>query len=85
MHRVTLPPLQLDGQSKGSQSVTKSRYSIPYFVAPDNDTIVRCLPSCITAHRPAKYEPVKFADYGEYISKYMYTKDSQNAAKQIQV
>ena len=72
MHRVTLPPLEPSSDSKGSQSMTRARYSIPYFVAPDNDTIVECLPSCVTADRLAMYEPVKFADYGEYISKYMY-------------
>lgn len=77
MHRVTLPPLELHSESEGSQRVTKARYSIPYFVAPDNDTIVECLTSCVTADKPAKYEAVKFADYGEYISKYMYTKDTQ--------
>lgn len=77
MHRVTLPPLEFQRESGGPERVTKARYSIPYFVAPDNDTIVQCLPSCVTADRSTNYEPVKFGDYGEYISKYMYTNNEQ--------
>lgn len=73
MHRVTLPYSQNPSMSKSSNS-PPARYSIPYFVAPDHEAIVRCLPSCVTAERPAGYEPVKWADYGEYISKYMYKK-----------
>ena len=80
MHRVTLPPTRPPPGSNatsappkaGAEKPIKSRYSIPYFVAPDNDAIVRCLASCVTDERPERYEPVKFADYGEYLSKYMY-------------
>ena len=81
MHRVALPPLDSTAQSQSSQSVTRARYSIPYFVAPDHDAIVQCISSCVTAEQPAKYEPVKWSEYGEYISKYMYDKDAQKEEK----
>ncbi|MCJ1306991.1 hypothetical protein MMC25_000635 [Agyrium rufum] len=65
-HRVTLPPL--DEQS----SMTKARYSIPYFVAPDSKETISCLPSCVSDERPAKFEPVTFKEYGTNVSKYQY-------------
>ena len=37
---------------------TVDRYSVPFFVNPDPDTVVECIPSCATAERPARYEPV---------------------------
>ena len=37
---------------------TGDRYSVPFFVNPDPDTVVECIPSCATAERPARYEPV---------------------------
>ena len=76
MHRVTLPHPESASDSNGSPSFTRARYSIPYFVAPDHDAIVRCLQSCVTAERPSKYRAVKWAEYGEHISKYMYKKDA---------
>lgn len=71
MHRVTIP--QLDASAEPTQSdVIGSRYSIPYFVAPDHEATVEVLHSCITQDRPLKYEPVRWCDYGEYMAKYMY-------------
>jgi isopenicillin N synthase-like dioxygenase len=37
---------------------TGDRYSVPFFVNPDADTVVECIASCATAERPARYEPV---------------------------
>ena len=39
------------------------RYSVPVFVDPAYDTLVEVLPSCISADRPARYEPVLAGDY----------------------
>ena len=33
------------------------RYSIAFFVDPDSDTLVECLPSCIDADHPAQFGP----------------------------
>ena len=35
------------------------------FMGVDADTVIECIPSCVTADRPAKYEPVKAGEYVE--------------------
>ncbi|KAL9118041.1 MAG: hypothetical protein Q9187_005414 [Circinaria calcarea] len=72
-HRVTLPPVQVS-QDNGSniKRLTRARYSIPYFVAPDGDTMIHCLPSRVDKDHPRAYEDVKFSDYGGMRSKYQY-------------
>jgi isopenicillin N synthase-like dioxygenase len=49
-HKVVTPP-------------GKDRYSIAFFLDPDPDAVVACLPTCIGAARPAKYPPVSGADF----------------------
>jgi isopenicillin N synthase-like dioxygenase len=39
------------------------RYSIPFFVNPDPQTRVACLPSCVTTERPCGYEPITAAEF----------------------
>jgi isopenicillin N synthase-like dioxygenase len=41
----------------------QERYSIPTFFNPDYHAVVSCLPSCQSADRPPKYEPIKSGDY----------------------
>jgi isopenicillin N synthase-like dioxygenase len=41
----------------------KDRYSIAFFLDPDPDAVVACLPTCADATRPAKYAPVSGADF----------------------
>ncbi len=41
----------------------RERYSVPTFFNLDYDTMVTCLPSCVSANRPAKYEPINFGDF----------------------
>ncbi|KAK9896085.1 Clavaminate synthase-like protein [Cystobasidium minutum MCA 4210] len=43
----------------------KERYSIPMFIGVDPDTLIKCLPSCVSESRPARYEPVKAGEYVE--------------------
>ena len=78
-HRVTLPPLAAS-TNHSSEVVTRQRFSIPYFVAPDADKTVSCLPSCVGDKRPAKFEPVSFAEYGASISRYQYERKATIAA-----
>lgn len=61
MHRVTLPPLS--DRFEGEQRMTRARYSIPYFVSPDSDAVVECLPTCMDENNPAKYEPTHWEEY----------------------
>jgi isopenicillin N synthase-like dioxygenase len=45
VHRVVAQPAQ-------------HRYSVPFFINPDPDTEVACLPSCVSTERPCRYEPI---------------------------
>ncbi|KAI1481192.1 hypothetical protein F4774DRAFT_408277 [Daldinia eschscholtzii] len=49
-----------------------ARYSIPFFTAPDFSHVVATLPRFITNENPAKYEPVRFDEYGSSVSKHQY-------------
>ncbi len=49
-HKVVTPP-------------GKDRYSIAFFLDPDPDAVVACLPTCTDAGRPPKYAPVSGADF----------------------
>jgi len=53
----------------------RERYSIPTFIGANADAVIRVLPSCISADKPAKYEPVLA---GEYISQMIYHSIHQN-------
>jgi isopenicillin N synthase-like dioxygenase len=39
------------------------RYSVAFFLDPNPDAMVACLPTCITPERPAKYAPISGADF----------------------
>ena len=41
----------------------RPRYSIPFFLGTNYDTVIDVLPGCVTAERPRKYEPVVAGDY----------------------
>ena len=69
MHRVDLPPAD---KSDEHGELLRERYSLPYFFSADHETVVEVLPSCVTADRPLKYEPIKYSEYSEYLSKYTY-------------
>lgn len=43
--------------------VVKERYSIPFFMGPDVNALVDCLPGCSSEDRPKKYEPITAAAY----------------------
>jgi isopenicillin N synthase-like dioxygenase len=49
-HKVVSPP-------------GKDRYSVAFFLDPNPDAVVACLPSCTSAERPAKYAPISGADF----------------------
>jgi isopenicillin N synthase-like dioxygenase len=39
------------------------RYSVAFFLDPNPDAIVACLPTCISSDQPAKYAPITGADF----------------------
>eukprot|EP00271_Cylindrocystis_brebissonii_P006216 TRINITY_DN188_c0_g2_i1.p1 TRINITY_DN188_c0_g2~~TRINITY_DN188_c0_g2_i1.p1 ORF type:complete len:332 (+),score=44.34 TRINITY_DN188_c0_g2_i1:206-1201(+) len=49
LHRVVNPGIE--------------RFSVPFFLEPDIDCLVECLPSCCSADNPPKYEPITTLQY----------------------
>ncbi|CAI7643926.1 gibberellin 20-oxidase [Penicillium manginii] len=62
LHRVRAPPL-VDSPGESSGRITRPRYSIPYFISPDRDRVIDCVPGCYGPDRPKKYEPITSGDY----------------------
>jgi isopenicillin N synthase-like dioxygenase len=58
IHRVVLPEVHGD--------VSSDRLSLPFFHQPNFDAVIEVIPSCITPHNPARYEPVTS---GEHIAR----------------
>ena len=52
--------------------MTRARYSIPYFVSADPESLVKCLPACTDAQHPVKYEPVTQDSYRRMRAKLQY-------------
>ena len=44
--------------SRGSE-----RCSIPFFVNPDPEVEVECIPTCVTPERPCRYAPITAAEF----------------------
>jgi isopenicillin N synthase-like dioxygenase len=40
----------------------KDRYSIAFFYSPDVNATIECLPSCVSADNPPRYEPAVYGD-----------------------
>ena len=53
------------------------RYSFPFFVEPDYETEVTCVPSCQSAEKPAKYQTVLAGDWiqSRFDATYAYRED----------
>jgi isopenicillin N synthase-like dioxygenase len=49
-HKVVSPP-------------GRDRYSVAFFLDPDPDAVVACLPTCTGPQRPARYPPVTASDF----------------------
>ena len=49
-HKVVSPP-------------AADRYSVAFFLDPNPDAVVECLPTCTSPERPAKYKPITGADF----------------------
>ncbi|KAK7917265.1 hypothetical protein PG985_010873 [Apiospora marii] len=79
LHRVTVPPMD-SSRAETTQQMTRARYSIPYFVSPNPDAVIECIPQCAGPNNPPKYEPVKQDDYRRMRGKLQYSEtqaDSQ--------
>ncbi|EXJ71524.1 uncharacterized protein A1O5_05332 [Cladophialophora psammophila CBS 110553] len=67
-HRVQLPPLQ--DRFTGDERLTRARYSIPYFLTTDPDTVIACLR--FDDDHPAKYDPITQRDYAAMRARMQY-------------
>ncbi|SFT65330.1 2OG-Fe(II) oxygenase family protein [Mesorhizobium sp. YR577] len=54
-HRVANPPRE--------KKVSSRRQSIPFFVNPSKDTLIKCLEPFCADGKQAKYEPISYGDY----------------------
>jgi len=60
--------------------VASDRYSVPFFVNPDPDTVVSCLPSCVDGEHPCRYPPVTAGAFlAERIAKGGYMDDAASS------
>jgi isopenicillin N synthase-like dioxygenase len=41
----------------------RDRYSVAFFLDPNPETLIDCLPGCSSAQDPPKYPPILAADY----------------------
>jgi isopenicillin N synthase-like dioxygenase len=39
------------------------RYAIPFFYGPDNDAVIRVVPTCTGPGNPSRYEPLRYEDH----------------------
>ncbi|KAK7041454.1 hypothetical protein VNI00_009320 [Paramarasmius palmivorus] len=58
LHRVRAPP-----RKAGDPDTVSERFSIPYFIGADRETLVDCLPGCWGPDKPKKYEPINAQEY----------------------
>ncbi|KAI0803806.1 oxidoreductase-like protein [Xylaria sp. FL0064] len=73
LHRVSVP----DPDTVPPSGIP-ARYSIPFFTCPDFSYIVSTHAKFTSEENPAKYEPVRFDQYGAVISKYQYQADGSS-------
>lgn len=46
----------------------EERHSVPFFFNPDPDTMIECVPSCVTAGHPLLHAPIRYIDfYREFV------------------
>ena len=42
-----------------------SRYAIPFFLGPNHDSVVDCVPTCVGPDNPPRYEPTTYGAFAE--------------------
>ena len=45
------------------EGMTPERYSIPFFAAPDSETMIEALPGCWSENVPKRWKPINAGDY----------------------
>lgn len=75
---MTLPPIQ--ESSNDPKQMTRARYSIVYFVCPDEKATIKSVTSLIGEDGVPKFEPINYGEYGAMLVKYQYKQESASAA-----
>ena len=58
----------------------RDRYSVPFFVGPEYDTVIEALPTCVGPDNPAKYEPVTMEDFSiEFLNRNYANRNQQDS------
>jgi len=64
VHRVVAPPVDRARTDDAGEEILRSRFSIPFFAAPNPDALIEPLPGCWNdADKPRKYGPITVHDY----------------------
>ena len=69
-HCVQLPSRQ--DRYTGDERLTRARYSIPYFVTTDPDTVIECLVGRFEGGEKAKYERITQREYAAMRARMQY-------------
>lgn len=72
-------------QPEGGKGLTRARYSVPYFVSPDPESVIECLSACASGQNPAKYPPVLQDDYRKLRAKLQYSDKPDAPPKSVTV
>jgi isopenicillin N synthase-like dioxygenase len=61
------------------------RYSIAYFHSPNPSATIQCLPSCVSADNPARYEPTVYRELvlAFYRANYFHQKGHKSDASRL--
>jgi isopenicillin N synthase-like dioxygenase len=57
--RFRATPHRVINQNEGS------RYAIPFFLGPNHETVVECVPSCVGPSNPPRYEPTTYGAFSQ--------------------
>ena len=58
----------------------KHRYAIPFFLGPNVDTVIECLPSCTSAYNPPQWPAISYEDWMLYWYDTNYNHEKQLAS-----
>ena len=83
VHRVGLPPGE--DRYSGAERTVRGRYSIPFFVAPDPDTVVECLESCVGENGVRKYGSITQREYGRMRAMAHYEEKPQQKGEEKEI
>ena len=59
----------------------RDRYAIPFFFDCHVDWPIECLPTCVSASSPAKFEPFTYASYMAWYQDQNYARDSADGVR----